>query len=207
MADAGIDLDTPYDASLVEDVASRLDLPPGGDIRSGIAAANRSTTDVLVAVLGALQPWTLMMRDLLSMMIAAEASETQTQLRAHVDIAAASGRLQLDLHHFSEAIEAYETLQKRLLRHVWSPTDLARLFTLLPRAQQSELPADIRSWLEAYDPPTAEGTPDVAWPFTARRSSGKRTRAARPRADERLPRLGRRAGQDESSCPHPARTQ
>jgi hypothetical protein len=166
--EAGLEVETPYDAGVADDVAKQLDLPPGKGMPARIAAKGSSTTDVLVAVLNALQPWALMMRDLLMMMRSCGAQKTQTQLRADVDIADASRRLEfeLDLEHFTEALEAYETFRRVASARLWSTEALANLWNLTPRNLPGiELPDGIRRWLEAYEPEqSGYPVPNVQWP-------------------------------------------
>lgn len=168
VADAGLQLTAAYDAALVEDVAVELGLG-GGDLAARMVAAGTSTTDVLVAVLNAVQPWTAMMRDLLAMMRAAGATTTQTQLRADVDIADASARIDLDLEHFTEALDAYETVSGLVTTRLWSPIDLTALWSFMPPRELSgvPLPADVQRWIQAYSEPYSPPIADVPWPWPA----------------------------------------
>jgi hypothetical protein len=153
VAHAGLDVDTPYDAAVVDDVAVRLTLPVGSDMQARINARGSSTTDVLVAVLGAMRPWAMMMRDLLTMMRSAGAKKTKTQLRAHIDIAQPSIELaELDLEHFTEGVQSYRTLANLVARRSWSTEDLGKLWNVLPwDPPEAPPPEDAQSWLDHYE--------------------------------------------------------
>lgn len=161
---AGLEPDTSYDRALVTAVARSLRLAWGDDVAEEIERAGVDATAVLIALLGAIEPWAEMMRDLLALLAAQGVSSTQTALRADVDVARASAELNLDLDDFREASELFETIRRDVLQTIWTCEELQELgWSRISPASASDAP--IRpaavAWIEAYERSRQTGQP---WP-------------------------------------------
>jgi hypothetical protein len=168
VAIAGLDPNSDYDRELRDKVGRALKLGWGSDIGEEIARAGVGPTEVLVAVLGALQPWAEMMRDLIELMRGCGANRTRTQLRADVDIAAASEQLELDLGKFVESVEIYEEVADAAQAVTSWPADAVQeLWEILPNLSAEErlaLRPEVIHWLDEYQPAESNGLPEVPWP-------------------------------------------
>lgn len=162
---AGLQPGTRYDEAILDDVRRRLGLAPSARLPAALDAAGTSPTEVLVAVLGAVQPWAQMMQDLLRLLQACGATRSKTAVRAQVDLRRATEELDLDLRDFAEAVASYETVRRSVLRSTWSFRALFELQPLVGSVPDDvATPAGVAAWVDAYEGDRSQPVADVPWP-------------------------------------------
>jgi hypothetical protein len=109
-----------YDASLVEELRSRLSLPPTGRFEKQLKTKNISTEDFVIAFFKAIQPYAEMMTDLLRMFEEAGAKQTNRNLAIRFQFNQHLPELSFDLSHFRNWVETWARVSSTYLGNLWN---------------------------------------------------------------------------------------
>jgi len=127
---SGLDIKL-YDASLVEELRSRLSLPPTGDFERLLEIENISTEDFVTAFFQTVQPYAEMMADLLRMFEKAGAKQTDKNLAILFKFDEDLPELSFDLSHFRDWLESWTRVIGKYLANVWNSNTLWALSSVL----------------------------------------------------------------------------
>jgi len=141
-----------YDASLVEELRSRLSLPPTGDFENLLGTEDISIEDFVTAFFQTIQPYAEMMADLLRMFEKAGAKQTDKNLAILFRFDQNLPELSFDLSHFRDWLETWTRVIGRYLTNMWNYDTLWALNKVLSEWDWSIRlrDAEAQRWVSEY---------------------------------------------------------
>lgn len=149
ISEGGLDIES-YDKSLETDIRQFLGLPIQGDLAKLLKKHEVSVENLLTAFFLSIQPFSLMMSDLLKMFEVAGADRSNHNISIQFDFGKGIEDLSFDLNHFRKWIEEWRTVRRTVSLELWNSN---LLWQLVPgRFRNNMEPEDdiARRWLEEY---------------------------------------------------------
>lgn len=144
-----------YDASLIEDIQVRLGFAVDDSLDDQLNQYTISVERFVAAVFEAVQPYTMMMTDLLQMFEEAGARATDENLSVRFDFESDDvPEVEFDLEHFREWRAAWEELTQSVPIREWNSDGLWGLLDVLRNNQfrNNQLRSDdVQSWVSTYE--------------------------------------------------------
>ncbi len=158
-----------YDKAMLTEIKEELGFSQECDIRGQLAIEKITSEQLLAVLLKLMQPFSVMMNNLLSMFEAAGAQYTDNNLQIQFDFEEAKDRFNLDLNHFRMYYKAVqETIQQEFCLETSNPwvafvSPVERILGDDDPFQRynTPLPADIDEWLQKYED-TRQNWPDFS---------------------------------------------
>ncbi len=148
---AGLDVKF-YDADLVEELRTRLFLPPVGDFDQLLKTTKISTEDFITAFFQTIQPYAEMMIDLLRMFEQVGANRTDKNIVVKFNFDNNLPDLGFDLKHFRVWLETWRKLKAKFLANVWTSQSLWNLNGILRENNRESVlrNEEARRWVLEY---------------------------------------------------------
>lgn len=158
-----------YDKAMLTEIKKELGFRQECDICKQLAIEKTTSEQLLGVLLKLMQPFSIMMNNLLSMFEAAGAQYTDNNLQIQFDFEKAEDRFNLDLNHFRMY---YEVVQKTIQPELCLETSNPWVAFVSPverilgdddpfQCYHTPLPADIDEWLQKYED-TRQNWPDFS---------------------------------------------
>ena len=147
-----------YDKHLLEDISKALGFKDGCDFELELKNHNVSKEKLLSVLINALQPFSVMLKDLLKMFENADAQYTDCTLEMRFDFELAKDKLNLNLDKFRAYTEkvkkiAFYELQLEscnIWKEIVNPLKMIVDGDLFLKSYDYMIPDDIRRWLDSY---------------------------------------------------------
>lgn len=147
-----------YDKHLLEDISKALGFKDGCDFELELKNHNVSKEKLLSVLINALQPFSVMLKDLLKMFEDADAQYTDCTLEMRFDFELAKDKLNLNLDKFRAYTEkvkkiAFYELQLEscnIWKEIVNPLKMIVDGDLFLKSYDYMIPDDIRRWLDSY---------------------------------------------------------
>ncbi len=147
-----------YDKHLIEDISKALGFKDGCDFELELKNHNVSKEKLLSVLINALQPFSVMLKDLLKMFEDADAQYTDCTLEMRFDFELAKDKLNLNLDKFRAYTEKVKKIAFYELQlescNIWkgivNPLKMIVDGDLFLKSYDYMIPDDIRRWLDSY---------------------------------------------------------
>lgn len=112
-----------HDKKFVEDLRKTLEIAPEEDIGAHLRAKKIKPTPFLIAVVNALQPFSMMLNDIYAMFAEGGVRHSNDEVLIQFDFGEAD-KLKFDAENFRAALKALERLNSVVSMHAFKPSDL-----------------------------------------------------------------------------------
>lgn len=116
-----------HDRKFFDDLREELNIAPGADIGAHLRANKTKPTPFLIAVLNALQPFSMMFSDIYEMFAEGGVKHSNDNILIQFDFGQA-GKLNFDANDFRTALRTLEKLNSAVSRHAFKPGDLNSIY-------------------------------------------------------------------------------
>jgi hypothetical protein len=117
--EGGLDIKR-YDASIVDELRSKLSLPSRQSFEKALLDKKISAGDLIVAFFQVVQPYAEMMTEILKMFEKAGAKRTTKSLKISFDFGKDLEKLRFNLSHFKDWIETWNKIVSRYVANLWN---------------------------------------------------------------------------------------
>lgn len=155
-----------YDQGIVEALGTFLGFDPIVPFKRQLKSARVPVEDFINAFFRAIEPYAMMMSDLLAMFERAGAQSTRENLEVGFDFAKSANDLRFDLRSFRKWIERWRQVTRPVTVERWDTGllwELRQAFEAVP-GQQWSPDADVARWLREYSEDRCWPESDVSGP-------------------------------------------
>jgi hypothetical protein len=137
-----------YDSELEEELKCNLLIPSSSTLEKGLETI--STEDFVVAFFQAVQPYAVMMSDLVAMFEEAGAKQTNKNINISFDFGKAIPELKFDLSHFKNWVETWQHVLGTYLTSEWNDNTIWELLSVLRENDEAIANPILNKWLDQY---------------------------------------------------------